>query len=107
MGFFEFTHRFFDRISIIDQKMPNLPQFQRCVLRVFSSLLKICAVAQQYSSEKRMSRFFLRGYTVESSTMHLSDMQLRCPNREMVRRLVEGHRWGARWSHRGAGGGCG
>ncbi|QKX60583.1 uncharacterized protein TRUGW13939_07728 [Talaromyces rugulosus] len=58
MGFFEFTHRFLDRMSIIDQKMPNLPQFQRCVSRVFSSILKICAIAQKYSSEKRMKKWF-------------------------------------------------
>lgn len=56
MGFFEFTHRFLDRMSIIDQKMPNLPQFHRCVSRVFSSMLKICAIAQKYSAEKRMSK---------------------------------------------------
>ncbi|KUL87948.1 hypothetical protein ZTR_03863 [Talaromyces verruculosus] len=58
MGFFEFTHRFLDRMTIIDKKMPDLPQFQRCVSRVFSSILKICAIAQKYSAEKRMKKWF-------------------------------------------------
>lgn len=58
MGFFEFTHRFFDRMSIIDEKLPNMAQFQRCVLRVFSSILKICAIAQKYTTEKRMKKWF-------------------------------------------------
>jgi hypothetical protein len=56
MGFFEFTHRFFDRLSIIDQKMPATAPFQRCVSRVFSSILKLCAIAQRYSAEKRFSK---------------------------------------------------
>jgi hypothetical protein len=55
MGFLDFTHRFFDRLSIIDQKLPNMPQFQRCVTRVFSSILKICSIAERYASEKRIS----------------------------------------------------
>ncbi|KAL6228985.1 hypothetical protein BDW75DRAFT_117664 [Aspergillus navahoensis] len=58
MGFFEFTHRFFDRLSIIDQKMPDMPPFQRCVGRVFSSLLRICAIAQKYSKERRFKKWF-------------------------------------------------
>ncbi|KAJ5175269.1 uncharacterized protein N7482_001146 [Penicillium canariense] len=58
MGFFDYTHRFFDRLSIIDQKMPNLPQFQRCVTRVFSSILKICSAAQKYCAEKRFKKWF-------------------------------------------------
>jgi hypothetical protein len=55
MGFFDFTHRFFDRLSMIEQKMPDLPQFQHCVSRVFSSILKICAISQKYCKEKRFS----------------------------------------------------
>ncbi|KAL4736694.1 prion-inhibition and propagation-domain-containing protein [Aspergillus similis] len=58
MGFFEFTHRFFDRLSIIDQKMPDIPPFQRCVGRVFSSILRICAIAQKYSKERRFRKWF-------------------------------------------------
>ncbi|RAH79096.1 hypothetical protein BO86DRAFT_367342 [Aspergillus japonicus CBS 114.51] len=58
MGFFEFTHRFFDRLSIIEERTPALPPFQRCVTRVFSSILKICAVAQKYAAEKRFKKWF-------------------------------------------------
>lgn len=76
MGFFEFTHRFFDRLSIIDQKMPELPPFQRCISRVFSSILRICAIAQKYTKEKRFSMFQL-------SMLSLTQAYAR--NREMVR----------------------
>ncbi|KIM98745.1 hypothetical protein OIDMADRAFT_57090 [Oidiodendron maius Zn] len=57
MGFFEFTHRFFDRLSMIEDRMPKLPPFQRCVTRVFSSMLKICSVAQEYAKEKRFKKW--------------------------------------------------
>ncbi|KAF2423185.1 hypothetical protein EJ08DRAFT_701310 [Tothia fuscella] len=49
MGFFDFTTRFLDRLSIIQDKTPDLPQFKRCVVRVFSSMLVICSVAQNIS----------------------------------------------------------
>jgi hypothetical protein len=55
---FEFMHRFFDRLFIIDQKMPNIRPFQSCVTRVFSSILKICSVAQRYAVQKRLSEFY-------------------------------------------------
>ncbi|KAL2832928.1 prion-inhibition and propagation-domain-containing protein [Aspergillus cavernicola] len=58
MGFFDFTHRFFDRLSMIEEKVPALPPFQRCVTRVFSSMLKICSTAQEYAKEKRLKRWF-------------------------------------------------
>jgi len=57
MGFFDFTHRFLDRLSMIQDKTPKLAPFRRCVARVFSSMLTICAVAQEYIKEKRMSKF--------------------------------------------------
>jgi hypothetical protein len=56
MGFFEFTQRFMDRLSMIQDKTPKLPQFRRCVARVFTSMLTICAVAQDFIKEKRMSK---------------------------------------------------
>ncbi|RAL05431.1 uncharacterized protein BO80DRAFT_421466 [Aspergillus ibericus CBS 121593] len=58
MGFFELTHRFLDRLSIIENMSPALPQFERCVTRVFSSILRICAVAQRYVAEKRLKKWF-------------------------------------------------
>ncbi|GAB1210827.1 hypothetical protein APSETT445_009625 [Aspergillus pseudonomiae] len=58
MAFFEFTHRFFDRLSIIDERMPDAPPFQKCVSRVFSSILRICAIAQKYSRERRFKKWF-------------------------------------------------
>jgi hypothetical protein len=58
MGFFEFTHRFFDRLSIIGNKSPQQKPFQRCVARVFPGMLTICSVAQEYSEKKRLSKKF-------------------------------------------------
>lgn len=55
VGFFEFLHRFFDRLSIIQDHKPKLIQFDRCVIRVFSSMLTICSTAQDYAKEKRGS----------------------------------------------------
>lgn len=55
MGLFEFTHRLFDRLSLIEQKVPNTLPFQRCIIRVFSSILKIFSVAQTYASQKMIS----------------------------------------------------
>ncbi|KAJ5749249.1 uncharacterized protein N7511_010945 [Penicillium nucicola] len=58
MGFLDFTHRFFDRLSILDQKLPNMLPFQRCVTRIFSSILKICSIAQKYATQKRLRKWF-------------------------------------------------
>jgi hypothetical protein len=55
MGFFDFTHRFFDRLSMIEDKTPQQAPFQRCVARVFSGMLTICSVAQEYAEKKRFS----------------------------------------------------
>lgn len=55
MGFFDFTHRFFDRLSMIEEKTPQQKPFQRCVARVFSGMLTICSVAQEYAEKKRFS----------------------------------------------------
>ncbi|OXV08794.1 hypothetical protein Egran_03440 [Elaphomyces granulatus] len=58
MGFFDFTHRFFDRLSMIEDKTPQLGPFQRCVARVFSGMLTICSVAQEYAEKKRLKKWF-------------------------------------------------
>jgi hypothetical protein len=54
MGFFDFTHRFFDRLLIIEDRTPQKP-FQRCVARVFSGMLNICSIAQEYTEKRRFS----------------------------------------------------
>ncbi|KAH6609878.1 hypothetical protein Trco_003224 [Trichoderma cornu-damae] len=46
VGFFDFTHRFFERLSMIEDKIPQQKPFQCCVARVFSNMLTICSVAQ-------------------------------------------------------------
>ncbi|KAJ5982801.1 hypothetical protein N7451_012901 [Penicillium sp. IBT 35674x] len=58
MGFFDFTHRFFDRLSMIEEKTPQQQPFQRCVVRVFAGMLTICSVAQEYVEKKRFKKWF-------------------------------------------------
>ncbi|CBF86028.1 hypothetical protein AN2022.2 [Aspergillus nidulans FGSC A4] len=58
MGFFDFTHRFFDRLSMIEDKTPQQAPFQRCVARVFSGMLTICSMAQEYAEKKRFKKWF-------------------------------------------------
>ncbi|CAI6095944.1 unnamed protein product [Clonostachys chloroleuca] len=58
MGFFDFTHRFFDRLSMLEDKTPQQAPFQRCVARVFSGMLTICSVAQEYAGKKRLKKWF-------------------------------------------------
>ncbi|KAJ5657817.1 uncharacterized protein N7484_001466 [Penicillium longicatenatum] len=59
MGFFDFTHRFFDRLSMIEDKAPQQKPFQRCVARVFSGMLIICSVVQEYAEQKRFKKWFM------------------------------------------------
>ncbi|KAL6229198.1 hypothetical protein BDW75DRAFT_250013 [Aspergillus navahoensis] len=58
MGFFDFTHRFLDRLSMIEDKTPQKKPFQCCVARVFSGMLIICSVAQEYAEKKRFKKWF-------------------------------------------------
>ncbi|KAL6811852.1 WD40-repeat-containing domain protein [Trichoderma camerunense] len=51
--FFNTTHRYFDTLSILEDKMPKAAPFQRCVTRVFSCQLRICSISQGYAKEKR------------------------------------------------------
>lgn len=93
MGFFDFTHRFFDRLSIIEKKTPKLPPFQRCVTRVFSSMLRICSVAQKYAAEKRFSKLsFVIHLTCIYSCLFFVWVMANCVlPREVVRDLNEGN----------------
>ncbi|KAL4860369.1 hypothetical protein BDV12DRAFT_205149 [Aspergillus spectabilis] len=58
MGFFDFTHRFFDRLLIIEDRTPQQKPFQRCVARVFSGMLNICSIAQEYTEKRRFRKWF-------------------------------------------------
>ena len=79
IGFFEFTQRFLDRLSMIEGHSPEHAPFQRCITRVFSSMLTICAVAQEYAKEKRFSEFISFTSTLSHS---LNDF-----TREMVQHI--------------------
>jgi hypothetical protein len=67
MGFFDFTHRFFDRLSMIEDKTPQQAPFQRCVARVFSGMLTICSVAQEYAEKKRFSELLFLDHALSLS----------------------------------------
>lgn len=68
VGFFEFTQRFLDRLSMIEGRSPPLGPFQRCIMRVFSSMLTICAVAQDYAKDHgRFSRSTIEDPTIDMS----------------------------------------
>jgi hypothetical protein len=66
VAFFEFMQRFLDRLSMIEGKKPPLEQFDRCIIRVFASMLTILAVSQDYAKEHgRFSKYHCRSTNVE------------------------------------------
>ncbi|KAK1255065.1 hypothetical protein MKX08_009060 [Trichoderma sp. CBMAI-0020] len=58
IGFFGFTQRFLARLSTIDDSIPQQKALQFCVARVFSGMLTICSVAQEYAEKKRLKKWF-------------------------------------------------
>lgn len=52
LDFFAFVRRFFERLSIIEERTPNTPGLLKAVVTVFSNMLEIFAIAQQYSKEQ-------------------------------------------------------
>ncbi|KAM0516392.1 hypothetical protein ACHAPE_005541 [Trichoderma viride] len=58
IGFFEFTQRFLGRLSMINDSIPQQKPLQSCVARVFSGMLTICSVAQEYAEKKRLKKWF-------------------------------------------------
>ncbi|KAL7958138.1 prion-inhibition and propagation domain-containing protein [Trichoderma compactum] len=56
--FFDFTHRFLDKLSIIEDKIPQQNSLQFCVARVFSGMLTICSIAQEYAEKRRLRKWF-------------------------------------------------
>ncbi|PON28482.1 hypothetical protein TGAM01_v202976 [Trichoderma gamsii] len=58
IGFFEFTQRFLSRLSMIDDSIPQQKPLQLCVARVFSGMLTICSIAQEYAEKKRLKKWF-------------------------------------------------
>ncbi|QYS94247.1 hypothetical protein H0G86_001587 [Trichoderma simmonsii] len=58
IGFFDFTHRFLDKLSMIEDTIPQQKSLQLCIARVFSGMLTICSVAQEYAEKKRLKKWF-------------------------------------------------
>ncbi|KAL6806052.1 prion-inhibition and propagation domain-containing protein [Trichoderma sp. SZMC 28012] len=58
IGFFDFTHRFLDKLSMIEDMIPQQRSLQSCIARVFSGMLTICSVAQEYAEKKRLKKWF-------------------------------------------------
>lgn len=94
MGFFDFTHRFLDRLSMIEDKTPHQAPFQRCVVRVFSGMLTICSVAQEYAEKKRFSKQLLLWFCPASSGV---DQIL--SSRKVVFQFGRWIGWGSFWCH--------
>ncbi|CAG8950026.1 hypothetical protein HYFRA_00004360 [Hymenoscyphus fraxineus] len=60
LDFFAFVGRFFERLSIIEDRTPNSPGFLKAVVYVFTNMLDIFAIAQMYSKEQgRFKKWFL------------------------------------------------
>lgn len=70
IGFFDFTQRFLARLSMIDELIPQQKPLQFCVARVFSGMLTICSVAQEYAEKKRLKKWF--NNLVDGSDRNLS-----------------------------------
>ncbi|KAL6830555.1 prion-inhibition and propagation domain-containing protein [Trichoderma sp. SZMC 28015] len=58
IGFFDFTRRFLDRLSMIEKTIPQQKSLQICITRVFSGMLTICSIAQEYAEKKRLKKWF-------------------------------------------------
>ena len=57
LQFFDEMHSFMERISILEGRLPKLDQVSRCVMRVFTSMLNICAISGDYKKEGRFSEY--------------------------------------------------
>ncbi|KAF2500664.1 hypothetical protein BU16DRAFT_557121 [Lophium mytilinum] len=57
--FFTNSQRFLDRLSILEKKTPSHGTFIRCVTRVFSCILSICAIAQDCAKEEKRFKKWL------------------------------------------------
>ncbi|KAL5115644.1 hypothetical protein ACEQ8H_006443 [Pleosporales sp. CAS-2024a] len=56
-GFFQMMHSFLRRLSLLENKIPPERHFQIFLIKVFSSLLKLNAIAQSYRKEKRFAKW--------------------------------------------------
>jgi hypothetical protein len=48
LGFYNAMGGFLDKISMLEKRSPKLGPFERCVRRVFSSMLTLCGIAAHY-----------------------------------------------------------
>lgn len=55
VDFFEFSHRFFHRLSIIEDYKPDRRQFDRCVIRVFQPLKIMLKKSAEVSLSRNMA----------------------------------------------------
>lgn len=56
-GFFTEMGSFLDRISMLEEKSPKLGPFERCVRKVFASMLTLCGIAADYKSKGRFRKW--------------------------------------------------
>lgn len=48
LQFFDITHSFLERVSMLENRMPGIREFQKFLLDVFKALLTLCAIARKY-----------------------------------------------------------
>lgn len=56
-GFFRMMQSFLQRLSLLENMIPRERNFQICLINVFSSLLKLSAIAQTYRKSNRFSKW--------------------------------------------------
>lgn len=63
-AFFEELHAFLERVSMLEQRLPQLAGYQHHLMQVFSAILKVCGLVTKATKEGRLKRFgktILRG----------------------------------------------
>lgn len=48
---------FFERLSLLEGKLPRLPEFQKFIVQVFSSMLCVSAIARSYCFKGRFMKW--------------------------------------------------
>ena len=58
ISFYDQMNKFLERVSIIEDHLPSIPNYRRILMGVFSSLLNICGIATRYIAKGRFKKWF-------------------------------------------------
>lgn len=73
VGFFDEVNSFFERIGLVEKKLPVNQTYQTILMRVFASFLSICGISTQYIKTKRFSEFItlpMRAFTLLTTRVY-------------------------------------